>query len=463
MVDNIFLMINELGAGQKLTIRSPQSLFVRQRRTLLFTVFLSLILRLIWVLLLDPQPSLVGGDGPFYMHLGDQIARGLGLTYGEPVAVVGPVYPVYLGMLQIVFGFDNVLVAARLGQALMGVGLSLLVFDLGRRCISPEVGIVAAVLVSMDLRFIVESGSISTESLLTMLLMLSIWLYFFAIEKDNINMWILVGISTGITTLTRGVAQFLPLIFLLHLYLLKKELRIWRSWVCLFSGFAIVVTPWMVRNWILFGSPKIAHGGAAHFWMGAQGDGRSLRKLEMMDKVNDLRIGDGGADRYSYISSAIDIIALDPIGFLRLRINRLGDAYLQPFGTVAVGVVFGNESIKDMVSSDSENSLLNIIRLPAFFPKLWIYMMHYGSIVAALLYMVMQRRDFRQWSVFVIVILYFSGVYAILTIIPRYLFPIMPLYSIMGAYVVVHIGYSSARYLRPWFVGKSSPTEMPKL
>jgi hypothetical protein len=197
--------------------------------------------------------------------------------------------------------------------------------------------------------------------------------------------------------------------------------------------------------------------------MGAQGDGRSLRKLEMMDKVNDLRIGAGGADQYSYISSAINIISSDPIGFLRLRTNRLGEAYLQPFGTVAVGVVLGNESIKDMVSSDSDNSLIDIMRLPAFFPKLWMYILHYGSIVSALLYMVMQRQDFRQWSVFAIVILYFSGVYALLTIIPRYLFPIMPLYSIMGAYVVVHVGYSSARYLRPWFFRKSSSTEVPNL
>ena len=466
-MDTSFLMINEFGLGQKLTIRSPQPLLARQRRILSFTLFLSLILRLIWILFLDPRPSLVGGDGPFYMHLGDQIARGLGLTFGEPVAVVGPVYPAYLGMLQIVFGFDNVLVAARLGQALMGVGLSLLAFDLGRRCIRPEVGIVAAVLIAVDLRFIVESGSVSTESLLTMLLMISIWLYLVAIERDNINVWILVGISTGITTLTRGIAQFLPLIFLLHLYLLRRELRVWRSWMCLLSGFAIVVTPWMVRNWVLFGSPKIAHGGAAHFWMGAQGDGRSLRRLEMLDNINDLRIGTGGADRYRYINAAINIIASDPIGFLRLRTVRLSEAYLQPFGTVAVGVVLGNESIKDVVSSNSENSLMDIIRLPAFFPKLWIYILHYGSIAAALIYIIVERRDFRQWSIFAMVIMYFSGIYAILTVIPRYLFPIMPLYLIMAAYVIVYVGYSSAKHIRPWFIRKSSvatlPTEVPRL
>ena len=467
-VDNSFLMKNEFQVGQKLNIRSLEPLLPFQRRTLMFTVCLSLILRLIWIMFLDPEPRLIGGDGPFYLQVGDQVARGLGLTYGnDPVAVVGPVYPAYLAFLQIVFGFENVVVAARFGQALMGACLTLLVFDLGRRCIRSEVGIAAAVLLSVDLRFIVESGSVSTESLLTILLMLSIWLYVVAIERDNIRIWILVGVSTGITTLTRGIVQLLPLIFLLHLFLLRKELRIWRSWACLVSGFAIVVTPWIVRNWVLFGSPTIVQGGAAHFWMGSQGDGRSLRRQEMLDKIYDLRIGNGGADRYSYINDAINIIVSDPIGFLRLRTARLGEAYLQPFGTVSVGVVFGDESIKDMVSSNSDQARMDTIKSPAFFPKLWIYIIHYGSIALSVLYMIMQRREFMQWSILAIVILCFSGVYALLTIIPRYIFPIMPLYLIMAAYVVVDWGYRGRKFLWPMSERKSSvvtsSTEVPRL
>ena len=465
-VDNSCLMKNELPVGQKLNIRSHETL--RQRRTLLFTFCLALMLRLIWILILDPEPRLVGGDGPFYLYVGDQVARGLGLTYGnDPVAVVGPVYPAYLAFLQIVFGFENVVIVARLGQALMGAFLSLLVFDLGRRCIRSEVGIAAAVLLAVDLRFIVESGSVSTESLLTILLMLSIWLYVVAIERDNTRMWIVVGVSTGIATLTRGIVQILPLIFLLHLFLLRKELRIWRSWVYLVSGFAIVVTPWILRNWMVFGSPTIVQGGAAHFWMGSQGDGRSFRKQEMLDKIYDLRIGNGGADRYSYINDAINIIGLDPIGFLRLRTARLSEAYLQPFGTVAVGEVFGNESIKDMVSSNFEGSLMDTIRSPAFFPKLWIYIIHYGSIASSAIYMVLQRREYLQWSVLAIVILCFSGAYTILTIIPRNIFPIMPLFLIMAAYVVMDVGYRSRKLLWPMFNRYSSDvtssTKVPRL
>jgi hypothetical protein len=145
----------------------------------------------------------------------------------------------------------------------------------------------------------------------------------------------------------------------------------------------------------------------------------------------------------------------------------LGEAYLQPFGTVSVGVVFGNESIKDMIFSNSDQDRMDTIKSPAFFPKLWIYIIHYGSIALSVLYMIRQRREFMQWSILAIVILCFSGMYALLTIIPRYIFPIMPLYLIMAAYVVVELGYRSRKFLWPISNHKSSVTtssiEVPRL
>ena len=88
----------------------------QQRCWLAALLLLALALRLGWVLLIDPEPKLEGGDGPFYLHLGDQIARGRGLRYGEPVAVVGPVYPAYLAGMQMLLGPERVVVAARVGQ-----------------------------------------------------------------------------------------------------------------------------------------------------------------------------------------------------------------------------------------------------------------------------------------------------------------------------------------------------------
>jgi 4-amino-4-deoxy-L-arabinose transferase-like glycosyltransferase len=409
---------------------------------------LSLVLRLGWVLLADPEPKLKGGDGPFYLHLGEQIKDGRGLRYGEPVAVVGPVYPAYLAGLQLLLGQGRVVSGARVGQAIIGVWMVALMFELGRRWRGRRVGLLAAGLAAVDFRFVVEGGSISTESLLTALMVCSLWLYLLSLERDRTYLWVLTGVIIGVTALTRGVVQFLPLVLLVHLGAQRTGRRLWRAWGLLISGFMLVVSPWMIRNWMLFGSPNISHGGAAHFWMGARGDGRSLRKSEMLTEIDALRIGGGGADRYSYFSDALGIIASDPLRFVQLRARRIAEAYLQPYGTVTLGVVLGNESIKLMLSRGSGYSMADVAALPAFWPKLWMYMLHFGSILMAIYYVLVRWQAWREWIIFAIPVLYFSVVYALLTVIPRYLFPIMPLYILLAAGALVDFGLIAAKRLR---------------
>ncbi len=453
-------MTNELNAGAGAN-RARPTLSKHQRRSLVGLLLLALVLRMGWVMLVDPQPKLKGGDGPFYLHLGDQIAHGRGLRYGEPVAVVGPVYPTYLAGMQLLFGQAGVVEGARVGQAIIGVALVALLFALGLHWGGPHVGLLTAGLMAVDFRFIVEGGSISTESLLTALLALSLWLYVLSLERDQTHLWVLTGVVLGIATLTRGVVQLLPLMILVHLGAQRTGRGLWRGSGLLLAGFILVVSPWMMRNWLLFGSPKISHGGASHFWMGARGEGRSLRKVEMLTEIEALRIEDGGADRYRYFADALGIIASDPLRFVHLRARRLADAYLQPFGTVSVGVVLGNESIKSMLTWRSGYSLAEAAALPAFWPKLWMYMLHFGSIGLALIYTVSRWGQWREWSLFAIPVLYFSGAYALLTIIPRYLFPIMPLYLLLAAGALVDFLRAAAGWRRTGMIRRSDGATMP--
>ena len=112
----------------------------------------------------------------------------------------------YLAGLQLMFGKVWVVEGARVGQAIIGVALTALLFAVGSRWRGPQVGLAAAGLAAVDFRLIVESGSIYTESLLSALLMLSLWLYVVSLERDKGYWWVLTGAVLGITTLTRGVA-----------------------------------------------------------------------------------------------------------------------------------------------------------------------------------------------------------------------------------------------------------------
>lgn len=409
-----------------------------QSKVLLSLLSLSLALRLGWVLLVDPEPVLIGGDGPFYLHLSEQLVQGRGLSYhDQPVAVVGPTYPLYLAAFRSLVGPDHAVLAARVGQAVIGSLMVVIIFGVGRRWAGTRVGLCAGGLLAVDLRFIAEAGSISTEMMLSSLLVLCLWVYLEAHEKQTTGLWFLVGMSLGVATLTRAVVQILPAVLLLHLWRLCPGRQIWRRGGFILLGFAVVICPWMVRNWYVFGQIKIAQGGAAHFWMGARGDGKAIGYKEMMEQVEPIRIGAGGIDRFNYVGSALEAVMDKPIIYINLRLRRLVEAYAQPYGTVAVGDVFGSRSLKTAMSMINPHDLRDLLSLPEFWTKLWIYLMHYGSIIFSLIYVSTNRRKWRHWLLLSIVIAYFSGVYSVLTIIPRYLFPIMPLFLLLASALIV--------------------------
>ena len=203
----------------------------------------------------------------------------------------------------------------------------------------------------------------------------------------------------------------------------------------------------------LFGHPKIVQGASAHFWMGASGNGKALNYKQMMDEIEPLRIGDGGGDRFRYIESGLESIAAQPVRYIRLRLRRLVEAYMQPYGTVAVGNVFGSYGIKQAIMLNDSLILGDVMSSPAFWSKLWIYMMHYGSIVLALLYVIFRPSKWRHWLLLSLVIGYFSAVYGFLTVIPRYLFPIMSLYLLLASALIVS---RSSRNTNP-FVNTNLP------
>jgi 4-amino-4-deoxy-L-arabinose transferase-like glycosyltransferase len=394
-------------------------------------IAVAVALRLAWVLLANPNPRLAGGDGPFYLHLGNQIARGNGMQFNDvPMAVVGPVYPTYIAALQWLVGEALVQETARVGQALLSAVLALVLYAIGCRLHSSAAGLWAAGLFALDLRFIVETGAISTETVFSLMLMLTVLAYLHAHGRAKPAWWLLAGMLAGLTTLTRAVAQLLPFVLLAHTWLQRRPRAAGRHQLLLLAGFAIAVAPWVARNWLVFGSPSIGEGGAAHFWLGATGTGMWTGNEQMMTDVERLRIAPGSA-QFAYLSDAFKTIFSNPARYVGLRMQRTLGAYAQPFGTVAVGGVFGDISLK--AAAGTWGTAVAMLGYPVFWLKLWMYVWHFGSVLLAVACVVRYRRTPAVWLLPLLVIGYVSGLYALLTIIPRYLFPIMPLYMVLAA------------------------------
>ena len=391
----------------------------------------ALALRLAWVLLANPNPSLAGGDGPFYLHLANQIARGNGMQFnGMPMAVVGPVYPAYIAGLQLLVGEPLIQETARVGQALLSAVLALVLYAIGCRLHSTAAGLWAAGLFALDLRFIVEAGSISTETLFSLMLMLTVLAYLQARAHAKPAWWMLAGVLAGLTALTRAVAQLLPFVLLAHVWLQRRPRVAGRHQLLLLAGFAVAVAPWVARNWVVFGSPSIGEGGAAHFWLGATGSGMWTGNEQMMVDVERLRIAPG-SPQFAYLADAFHTILGNPARYIGLRLQRMLGAYAQPFGTVAVAGVFGDVSLK--AAAGTWRTAVAMLAYPVFWLKLWIYLWHFGSVLLSAACVARYWRKPGVWLLPLLVIGYMSVLYAMLTIIPRYLFPIMPLYVVLAA------------------------------
>ena len=391
----------------------------------------ALALRLAWVLLANPNPSLAGGDGPFYLHLANQIARGNGMQFnGMPMAVVGPVYPAYIAGLQLLVGEPLIQETARVGQALLSAVLALVLYAIGCRLHSTAAGLWAAGLFALDLRFIVEAGSISTETLFSLMLMLTVLAYLQARAHAKPAWWMLAGVLAGLTALTRAVAQLLPFVLLAHVWLQRRPRVAGRHQLLLLAGFAVAVAPWVARNWVVFGSPSIGEGGAAHFWLGATGSGMWTGNEQMMVDVERLRIAPG-SPQFAYLADAFHTILGNPARYIGLRLQRMLGAYAQPFGTVAVAGVFGDVSLK--AAAGTWRTAVAMLGYPVFWLKLWIYFWHFGSVLLSAACVARYWRKPGVWLLPLLVIGYMSVLYAMLTIIPRYLFPIMPLYVVLAA------------------------------
>ena len=391
----------------------------------------ALALRLAWVLLANPNPSLAGGDGPFYLHLANQIARGNGMQFnGMPMAVVGPVYPAYIAGLQLLVGEPLIQETARVGQALLSAVLALVLYAIGCRLHSSAAGLWAAGLFALDLRFIVEASSISTETLFSLMLMLTVLAYLQARAHAKPAWWMLAGVLAGLTALTRAVAQLLPFVLLAHVWLQRRPRVAGRHQLLLLAGFAVAVAPWVARNWVVFGSPSIGEGGAAHFWLGATGSGMWTGNEQMMVDVERLRIAPG-SPQFAYLADAFHTILGNPARYIGLRLQRMLGAYAQPFGTVAVAGVFGDVSLK--AAAGTWRTAVAMLAYPVFWLKLWIYFWHFGSVLLSAACVARYWRKPGVWLLPLLVIGYMSVLYAMLTIIPRYLFPIMPLYVVLAA------------------------------
>ncbi|HEY4721067.1 MAG TPA: glycosyltransferase family 39 protein, partial [Anaerolineae bacterium] len=355
----------------------------RMRIALIAILLLALALRLHWVLVADPSPKLGGGDAPFYLMLGKNLAIGAPTPETWSI-IVGPVYPIYLSFFYLLLPENLVVQAARLGQAALDMLMCLTAFDLARRIFDARVGLLTALILALDLRFIVQAGAFNTETIFIFLAVLGVWLFVAARAAQGNRLWGYAGsvVILLLSALTRPAALPLPVLLIASL-LLPRPTRTQMIAAGLIAGVGMAgFVIYAVRNYQATGQITIISDGlAANFWMGSRSDGQWHGIVEFEKEREGLRERHNG--RHAYIEDALQTIVGDPAAYVRLLFVKVTAAYLQPHGTVT----FSGESLKElaMKAVRGQIGIADLVSAEAFWPKLYIYIFHFSGLIGGLI------------------------------------------------------------------------------
>lgn len=267
---------------------------------LLWIIFCAVVLRLvITVYLGDTVEEVRGGtwDQISYDILAQRVAAGHGFTLdrdwwpatraGEPTAHWSYVYTLYLAAVYSVVG-HHPLVARLLQAVAVGLLMPWLAYRLGRRAFNPRVGLLAAAVVAVYFYFAHYAASLMTEAFYIVGLLWTLDVAMrLAIEmaapgsgerarrRPARPIWLglELGLAMGVTFLLRQVVVFFfALLFLWLVGVAWRRGRVGRVFpplVLAVLAVALLILPWLVRNYLAFGRITFmpnTNSGFAFFW-----------------------------------------------------------------------------------------------------------------------------------------------------------------------------------------------------
>jgi 4-amino-4-deoxy-L-arabinose transferase-like glycosyltransferase len=222
------------------------------RRNLFLILGLATIVRL--AMILATPHAVLFGDPVDYQRHAVSIAAGRGYprteiaTPGKATAFRPPGYPFLLGGLYAVVGVS--VDAGRVLGGVLGVLTVLLIALLGRSLWGPRVGLIGAGIAAVFPPLVALDASLVSESLFLplelafALAVVALWR-----RPGELRWALLAGLTCALCALTRAVADAWLLVALV--VVLSAAVRVavrWRAAGALVASFALVLTPWTIRN-----------------------------------------------------------------------------------------------------------------------------------------------------------------------------------------------------------------------
>jgi 4-amino-4-deoxy-L-arabinose transferase-like glycosyltransferase len=221
---------------------------------------LGVVVRLLWIGLVDtPQVS----DYKWYYERAVSIAEGRGYSVnGIPTAYWPVGYPSFLAGIFSIFGPS--LFLAKLANVVLYLGVTLQTYLLSRKIFQSECAArITLVILSFYPNHIAYSALLSAEIPFAFLVLLGALSFVSARRAAGVQV-LFAGLAWGLATLTKPQALFIPLIFIVVFCTSLRSVA--KSGALIYLIIILVVTPWIVRNYIVMGAPRLdTHGGIVLF------------------------------------------------------------------------------------------------------------------------------------------------------------------------------------------------------
>ena len=231
------------------------------------------------VAILALGPASIEMDARGYWDLSALVMESDILMMGDPIAYRTPAYPWFLAVVRTVFGdpslFSIVVLQGVMAVATIGIAAKIAEVVTGSPLALPLTFLVAMPAVSA----IVYSATVLTESLFTFLMMLNfLVVLIYDRRKTSLNAF-LVGLTFAMTLLTRPIVMYLWIAHLIFVLLKPRDLSFVAEPASLATRqrflhvgvaaltVAVCLSPWIIRNEKLFGSPFVTEFLGRNLWI----------------------------------------------------------------------------------------------------------------------------------------------------------------------------------------------------
>ena len=236
---------------------------------------MALLIRVVMSFVLSAE---LRSDSMVYDELAKSIAfHGEYLFEGKPTALLIAGYPLFLSAIYKFIGTEQIYV--KLIQSLIDIGTCFIFFFILRKFFNEKFSLIGLSVFAFFPSNVLYAQTILTEPLFGFFAMLLLYL----LLMDNPYKYsFFIGIVWGVAIFIRS--SFAPSILLYPLYLFLNRRKVfegfktnrWKkaiqfSLIFLF-GFSLVLSPWLTRNKIEFGSFTLATQGGFTFWSGSNPD-----------------------------------------------------------------------------------------------------------------------------------------------------------------------------------------------